>query len=71
MEEVSVIEGGTWMRGKVCMCADRRERHSGWREQQKQRSDDDGVMVLLRSALAGIHEVGKAPCEIRLIGSWE
>lgn len=30
-----------------------------------------GVEMLLSNALAGIHVGGKAPCEIRLIGSWE
>lgn len=50
----------------VWMCADTKERHCRWREQQEQRSDNAGVEVIIRSGLAGIYGVEKGPWEMML-----
>lgn len=46
------------------MCADIRERHSRWREQQEQSHGDDNVEVML-SGLAGVHGVGRLNRKLR------
>lgn len=62
MEEEISFRAGTWVRAKVWICADIKVL-----DQKEKRCG--GVEMLLSNALAGMHVGGKAPCEIRLIGS--
>lgn len=57
MEELP-FKLGIWVVRRFWMCADIRERHSAWREQQEQSSGNDGIEVIL-SGVAGVHGVGR------------